>query len=96
VRPRVSAEPVGIWNWSDVHCRSLNDLRNLLVQSDDKRMDWFRELLLEKSRLFQVIVFTCRSGDYIAPAEHVPPDGPAFSTMGPVHAVNLDRAIQRR
>jgi hypothetical protein len=71
-------------------------LDDQLVQSDDKRMDWFRELLLEKSRLFQVVVFTCRPGDYLAPAEHVPSDGPAFRTTGAVHAVNLDRAIQRR
>jgi hypothetical protein len=71
-------------------------LDDQLVQSDDKRMDWFRELLLEKSSLFQMVVFTCRPGDYLAPAEHVPSDGPAFRTTGAVHAVNLDRAIQRR
>jgi uncharacterized protein YhaN len=71
-------------------------LDDQLVQSDDKRMDWFRELLVEKSTLFQVVVFTCRPGDYLAPAEHVPSDGPAFRTTGAVHAVNLDRAIQRR
>jgi DNA repair exonuclease SbcCD ATPase subunit len=71
-------------------------LDDQLVQSDDKRMDWFRELLLEKSGLFQVVVFTCRPGDYLAPAEHVPPDGPDFKTTGDVHAVNLDRAIRGR
>jgi DNA repair exonuclease SbcCD nuclease subunit len=37
VRPRVSAEPVGIWKWSDVHCRSLNELRNLLTMPDLER-----------------------------------------------------------
>jgi hypothetical protein len=71
-------------------------LDDQLVQSDDKRMDWFRALLVEKSRLFQVIVFTCRPGDYLASAEQAPFDGPAFRTTGAVHAVNLDRAIQHR
>jgi uncharacterized protein YhaN len=71
-------------------------LDDQLVQSDDKRMDWFRELLVEKSSLFQVIVFTCRPGDYLARAEHAPPDGSAFRTTGAVHAVSLDRTIQRR
>jgi hypothetical protein len=33
----VSAEPVGIWKWSDVHCRSLNELRNLLTMPDLER-----------------------------------------------------------
>jgi DNA repair exonuclease SbcCD nuclease subunit len=37
VRPRVSPEPVGIWKWSDVHCRSLNELRNLLTLPDLER-----------------------------------------------------------
>jgi DNA repair exonuclease SbcCD nuclease subunit len=37
VRPRVSAEPVGIWKWSDVHCRSLNELRHLLTMPDLER-----------------------------------------------------------
>ena len=37
VRPRVSAEPVGIWKWRDVHCRSLNELRNLLTTPDLER-----------------------------------------------------------
>jgi hypothetical protein len=71
-------------------------LDDQLVQSDDKRMDWFRDLLVEKSRLFQVVVFTCRPGDYLTPAEEVPSDGPVFRTTGAVHAVDLDRAIQHR
>jgi DNA repair exonuclease SbcCD nuclease subunit len=37
VRPRVSAEPVGIWKWSDVRCRSLNELRSLLTTPDLER-----------------------------------------------------------
>jgi DNA repair exonuclease SbcCD nuclease subunit len=37
VRPRVSAEPVGFWRWSDVRCRSLNELRTLLTTPDLER-----------------------------------------------------------
>ena len=35
-------------------------LDDQLVQSDDTRMDWFRALLVEKARSFQIVVFTCR------------------------------------
>jgi DNA repair exonuclease SbcCD ATPase subunit len=71
-------------------------LDDQLVQSDDTRMDWFRELLVEKSSLFQVVVFTCRPGDYLAKGELVPAKGPASRTTGTVHAVHLGRAIERR
>ena len=37
-------------------------LDDQLVQSDDNRMDWFRSLLAEKARNFQILVFTCRPG----------------------------------
>ena len=40
-------------------------LDDQLVQSDVKRMDWFRALLAEKARAFQIIVFTCRPADYV-------------------------------
>src|SRR5262249_37441052 len=36
-----------------------------LVQSDGDRMDWFRGLLGEKARIFQIIVLTCRPADYL-------------------------------
>jgi uncharacterized protein YhaN len=41
-------------------------LDDQLVQSDDSRMDWFRSLRNEKSDIFQIVVFTCRPGDYLA------------------------------
>ena len=41
-------------------------LDDQLVQSDGTRMDWFRALLSEKARGFQIVVFTCRPGDYLA------------------------------
>ena len=40
-------------------------LDDQLVQSDGTRMDWFRALLAEKARSFQIVVFTCRPGDYL-------------------------------
>jgi hypothetical protein len=47
-------------------------LDDQLVQSDDSRMDWFRALLAEKARNFQILVFTCRPGDYLAKGALVP------------------------
>jgi hypothetical protein len=41
-------------------------LDDQLVQSDDTRMEWFRGLLAEKARTFQIVVFTCRPADYLA------------------------------
>ena len=41
-------------------------LDDQLVQSDDTRMEWFRALLAEKARSFQIVVFTCRPSDYLA------------------------------
>src|SRR5438094_2851875 len=47
-------------------------LDDQLVQSDESRMDWFRALLKEKARNFQILVFTCRPGDYLAATSMVP------------------------
>ena len=47
-------------------------LDDQLVQSDEIRMDWFRALLKEKSRSFQIVVFTCRPRDYIEKGSMVP------------------------
>ena len=73
-------------------------LDDQLVQSDGTRMDWFRALLAEKARLFQIVVFTCRPGDYLAgnamvakgKAAHRDTDG------GFVRAVDLGRAMRRK
>src|SRR5262245_35224116 len=46
-------------------------LDDQLVQSDETRMDWFRALLNEKARTFQILVFTCRPGDYLDRASMV-------------------------
>jgi hypothetical protein len=73
-------------------------LDDQLVQSDDSRMDWFRALLNEKARNFQIIVFTCRPSDYLAAASMVP-DGVtvhADTDSGFIRAVDLGRALGQR
>jgi AAA domain len=73
-------------------------LDDQLVQSDDTRMDWFRVLLAEKSRGFQIIVFTCRPGDYLSGAAMVPSGSAihADTDDGFTRAVDLGRALHRR
>lgn len=68
-------------------------LDDQLVQSDDVRMGWFRGLLAEKARRFQIVVFTCRPGDYLAPEAMVVGDGARWvdSEEGFVRAVDLGR-----
>ncbi len=71
-------------------------LDDQLVQSDGTRMDWFRSLLAEKARLFQIIVFTCRPGDYLAAGAMVP-KGKSIqkdTDGGAVRAVDLGRALR--
>jgi hypothetical protein len=73
-------------------------LDDQLVQSDDSRMGWFRTLLAEKARSFQIVVVTCRPGDYLQASELVP-DGKAVqadSDGGFIRAVDLGRAVHRR
>jgi uncharacterized protein YhaN len=73
-------------------------LDDQLVQSDDSRMDWFRTLLAEKARSFQIVVVTCRPGDYLQASELVP-DGNAVhadSDGGFIRALDLGRAVHRR
>jgi hypothetical protein len=73
-------------------------LDDQLVQSDHDRMDWFRALLAEKARGFQIIVFTCRPGDYLSPAAMAGEDGPVHADTdgGFVRAIDLGRAVRRR
>lgn len=72
-------------------------LDDQLVQSDGTRMDWFRGLLAAKARNFQIIVFTCRIGDYLA-ASALPNgrDSHTDSDDGFVRAVDLERSVRRR
>lgn len=73
-------------------------LDDQLVQSDDTRMDWFRALLADKAHSFQIVVFTCRPGDYLA-AGAMAPKGKSLhrdTDGGFVRAVDLGRAVRRR
>ena len=73
-------------------------LDDQLVQSDGNRMDWFRALLTEKAHSFQIVVFTCRPGDYLLPSALVPQGNAvhADSDGGFVRAVDLGRVLRRR
>jgi len=72
-------------------------LDDQLVQSDATRMDWFRALLAEKARSFQIVVFTCRPGDYLKPSPKTPKGKSAHMDTddGFVRAVDLGRAVRR-
>ena len=77
--------------------RTVVVLDDQLVQSDENRMDWFRALLTEKARNFQILVFTCRPDDYLLASALVPP-GSAVQTDtdgGIIRAVDLGRALHR-
>jgi uncharacterized protein YhaN len=69
-------------------------LDDQLTHTDGKRMLWLRGLLNEIARTIQVIVLTCRPGDYIVPAGG---RGRAKrqEEAAPVHAVALEQAIER-
>jgi len=73
-------------------------LDDQLVQSDVMRMDWFRKLLAEKARAFQIVVFTCRPTDYLPKSAIAATGKPVFKETdgGLVRATDLERAIQRR
>ena len=73
-------------------------LDDQLVQSDGERMDWFRALLAEKSRLFQIIVFTCRPDDYLEPSAMIQ-NGKSVHTdtnNGFTRAIDLGRILGQR
>jgi DNA repair exonuclease SbcCD ATPase subunit len=73
-------------------------LDDQLVQSDASRMDWFRNLLQEKARLFQIIVFTCRPGDYLPQTALVPEGSSLQADMDGelTRAIDLGKALRRR
>jgi len=73
-------------------------LDDQLVQSDGKRMKWFRDLLIEKARSFQIVVFTCRRDDYVHTSATVPPGANHGQDTDDVFmkSVDMERAIQSR
>ena len=70
-------------------------LDDQLVQSDESRMDWFRALLQEKSRSFQIVVFTCRPRDYLPKTSMVPKGKGIYTDTGDgfIRAIDLGRAL---
>lgn len=80
------------------YLRSTIVLDDQLVQSDDDRMGWFRQLLIEKAHHFQILVFTCRPGDYLAETALVSAGtGTHLDTCeGLVRAVNLSQVLRRK
>lgn len=72
-------------------------LDDQLVQSDDTRMEWFRALLAEKARTFQIVVLTCRPGDYLEPEAMVGEEGVVYAESGKgfVRAIDLGRVVGR-
>jgi uncharacterized protein YhaN len=80
------------------YLRTVIVLDDQLVQSDDNRMDWFRALLAEKAHSFQIVVFTCRPGDYLLASELVPQGSAVHADTddGFIRAVDLGRALRRR
>ena len=80
------------------YLRTVIVLDDQLVQSDDNRMDWFRALLAEKAHSFQIVVFTCRPGDYLL-ASALVPEGSAVhadTDGGFIRAIDLGRRLRRR
>jgi uncharacterized protein YhaN len=79
------------------YLRTVIVLDDQLVQSDHSRMGWFRSLLAEKARFFQIVVVTCRPGDYLELSE-LAPDAKAVhadTDGGFIRAVDLGRAVHR-
>ena len=72
-------------------------LDDQLVQSDDGRMEWFRQVLSENARAFQVVVFTCRPGDYLGDTPSLPAAGAVYSDCddGFTRAIDLVGALGR-
>jgi hypothetical protein len=72
-------------------------LDDQLVQSDENRMEWFRSLLTEKGKLFQIVVFTCRPRDYLEKGAIVPKGKSQFldSSDGSIRAIDLGKLMSR-
>jgi len=61
-------------------------------------MGWFRALLAEKARTFQIVVFTCRPDDYLKASAKTPKGKSVHMDTdgGFVRAVDLGRAVLRK
>ncbi|MCG8419573.1 MAG: hypothetical protein MJE77_16705 [Proteobacteria bacterium] len=69
-------------------------LDDQLTQTDPRRMDWFRRKLREISQHIQIIVLTCRAGDYLIDDE-LPRDRAKLKEGAGVRAIQLENVISR-
>jgi hypothetical protein len=69
-------------------------LDDQLTQSDTQRMAWLRDLIRQLAASIQILVFTCRPGDYLLPAELKPgkKTEPAASF---VRSIDLGQVMER-
>jgi hypothetical protein len=74
--------------------RSVVVLDDQLTQSDSQRMTWLRDLIRQTSANIQILVFTCRPGDYLSSAELKPPKKTERLTMA-VRSIDLAQKIER-
>jgi hypothetical protein len=79
------------------YLRTVVVLDDQLVQSDGSRMEWFRALLAEKARSFQIVVFTCRPRDYLSASSMVSEGDAVHSDSDGefVRGIDLGRALRR-
>jgi hypothetical protein len=68
-------------------------LDDQLTQSDAQRMVWLRDLFKQLAANIQIIVFTCRPGDYLLPDELQTSMGSAGNSC--VRAIDLAQVISR-
>lgn len=84
-------EPRMAWLWS---------LHRITTQHHNpcSRLEWFRTLLAEKAHSFQIVVFTCRPGDYLLASDLVPQGSVVHADTdgGFIRAIDLVRVLRRR
>ena len=70
-------------------------LDDQLVHSDVARLDWFRALLREKARAFQIVILTCRPNDYVPAKALASLEEPYHDTEdGLIRTVDFGRAVR--
>src|ERR1700687_3533452 len=73
-------------------------LDDQLVQSDPTRLEWFRQALRTtvRDQQHQVLVFTCRTGDYLTQDElPKPTESQHESDEGRLLSTDLEKVIRR-
>lgn len=78
------------------HLCSAIVLDDHLSQSDPEKIRWFGDLLRRTGQAIQIVLLTCRAGDYLLP-EEIPDTGKITRDLagGALRAVDLGLAIRR-